>query len=401
MLIEVTNTLQARSTTGYQRFVRAFVNELRAPGSPSFDVIPVVWEGRGYRRLTAGEETALAAPRVRVSAGTGGSWRHGPLLRPARACGRRLRAWRRRSLRLTVPAGAVFFDAEPAWHDPQPRALLLPELQALGVTVVTMVADVLPVERPEWFEPRVAAAFASWLQAHLAASDLVLAISEHTRAEVVARAERPVPVQVVPLGADFDEAVDPVPVPLPSGLDQVLLVVGTLEPRKNQALAIDLLDRLSPEHPDVGVVLVGKRGWLVDELAARIAAHPLQGSRLVWLAATSDAELAWLYHRAFLALVPSWSEGLGLPVLEALRAGVPTITSTGGALPEAGHGLTETAEPADLDSWERLVRRHLEVPAHHAAARRAVATFAPPTWRAAAQVVRDEVAAALVPEGAR
>ncbi len=382
VVIEVTNTLQARSVTGYQRFVRAFLRELRAPGTPALDVLPVVWEAGGYRRLTASEDLRLTTAARALPAPSTTLVRRVP-----RGLLRRARVVLRRRLRVDVPAGAVFFDAEPAWHDPEPRSALLPSLKARGVRVVTMVADVLPVTHPQWFEPRVAEAFDRWLSAHLASTDLVLAISEHTRQQV--RSLGDVPVQVVPLGADFDAADRPAPVSLPAGLERLLLVVGTLEPRKNQALALDLLDRLAPSYPDVGVVLVGKSGWLVEDLAGRIAAHPLHGTRLLHLSSCSDGELTWLYDRAFLALVPSWSEGLGLPVLEALRAGVPTLTSAGGALPEAGQGLAQLAAPDDLDTWERLVRAHLDDPAHHAAARERTRAFVVPTWSAAAQVVRE------------
>ncbi len=391
VVLEVTNTLQASAVTGYQRFVRAFLRELSRDGEPALDVVPVVWEGRGYRRLTPAEDARLRQPhRSPAPAGPPAARTH-PALGPLRAVARRLRTLSRRSLRYAVPAGAVFFDAEPAWHDPEPRHRLLPALRRRGVTVVTMVADVLPVTSPRWFEPRIADAFGRWLRAHLDETDLVLAISQFSADQVSGLLDREVPVRVVPLGADFAEDAAPVPVALPEGLERLLLVVGTLEPRKNQALALDLLDRLAPDHPDLGLVLVGKQGWLVEDLVTRIRSHPAYGDRLVWLSGLGDAELAWLYQRATVALVPSWSEGLGLPVLEALRAGTPTITSTGGALPEAGAGLAETADPADLDTWERLVRAHLDAP-------RPRPSYDAPTWEAAAQVVRESLASA---EGVR
>lgn len=387
VVIEVTNTLQASAVTGYQRFVRAFLRELGRAGEPALEIVPVVWEGRGYRRLTPAEDARLRQSHRSTGPAGAPAVRTHPALAPARALARRARTLRRRSLRYAVPAGAVFFDAEPAWHDPEPRDRLLPALRRQGVTVVTMVADVLPVTSPQWFEPRIADAFGRWLRAHLDETDLVLAISQFSADQVTALLDRDVPVRVVPLGADFAEDTDPVPVPLPAGLDRLLLVVGTLEPRKNQALALDLLDRLLPDHTDLGLVLVGKQGWLVEDLVTRLRTHPAYGERLLWLPGLGDAELSWLYQRATVALVPSWSEGLGLPVLEALRAGTPTITSTGGALPEAGAGLAETADPDDLDTWERLVRAHLDAP-------RPRAPYAAPTWEAAAQVVRESLATA-------
>ena len=74
-----------------------------------------------------------------------------------------------------------------------------------------------------------------------------------------------------------------------------------------------------------------------------------------------------------MAVAPSIYEGLGVPVMEALHHGCPTISSTGGALPEAGGGLSELFDPHDVDALVALLRRHLTDPAHHAAARAAAA----------------------------
>ena len=414
VVIEVTNTLQAASVTGYQRFVREFVRELRRPGSPALDVVPVVWDAPGdcYRRLTAAEDramTTMAPDRVPVAARSLARERlRAALQHPAAAPARRgVRAWRHRSTReqrslrlVTLPTGAVFFDAEPAWHDPRPRSELLPALRAQGLTVVTMVADVLPQQHPEWFEPRVAAAFGDWLSAHLASSQLALAISEHTRGALQAVAESrglpPPPTQVVQLGADFAGTLTGAPegraVDLPPAIGRFLLVVGTLEPRKNHALALEVFTRLAAEHPDLGLVLVGKQGWLVEPLVEKVRTHPLYGTRLLWLSGLGDGELSWLFQHAYLALVPSWSEGLGLPLIEALRYGVPAVASTGGALPEAGGPAAELVAPDDVDAWTEAVRRHLEDPGHHGQARARAAAYQPPTWEAAGQAVRRALA---------
>ena len=66
--------------------------------------------------------------------------------------------------------------------------------------------------------------------------------------------------------------------------------------------------------------------------------------------------------------------------MEALHHGCPTISSTGGALPEAGAGLSELFEPHDVDALVGLLARHLDDPEHHAAQRAAAASYAGPTW---------------------
>ena len=413
VVVEVTNTLLTPTVTGYQRFVRELLTVLSADGSPALDVLPVVWDSPGacFRRLTAAEAVSLREqPTPRPPAAPDSApvrlLKAGARTRLGRAAVRRLRpppasTPEQVALRLPgLPSGAVFFDLEPAWHDPAARAELLPRLRAAGITVVTMVADVMPELYPDWFEPRVAALFHRWLQAHLASSQLCLTISANTEAELRTVAARDglatPPTRVVPLGADFDTPAAGAPVPLPAGIGRYLLLVGTVEPRKNHALALDLFDSLADAYPDLGLVLVGKPGWLVGPTLDRIRRHRLFGERLLWPAGVSDTDLAWLYEHAFLALTPSLSEGLGLPVLEALHHGVPVISSTGGALPEAGGSFAEYAAPDDLAAWQALVVAHLDDPAHHAAAVARARTYTPPTWAAAGQAVREALADARV-----
>lgn len=425
VVIEVTNTLRSPSVTGYQRFVRELLAQLQGPGTPAVDVLPICWDTAlvGFRRLTPAEaermRTTFAHTRLPADAsGIAPPPRPLPLRAAAKAKRLALRAAQhpratrvltaarsRRPtaltphghLRVTIPAGSVFMDLEPAWHNPAGRDVLLPELRARGVRIVTVVADVMPEVYPQWFDTRVAGLFRVWLHAHLAHTSLALAISADTASELAKVAERDgfavPPTIVIPMGADFAEPEAPSPVALPSAMGRFLLVVGTVEPRKNHALALDLLDRLTGDYPDLGLVIVGKRGWLIAETAERIHSHPLWEQRLVWLSGIGDDQLTWLYEHAFLAIAPSFSEGLGLPVMEALRNGVPTISSTGGALPEAGGDVAEYAAPEDPDTWEKLIRAHLDDRGHHQRARARAAAHEPSSWKATGVAVRRALSA--------
>ena len=150
--------------------------------------------------------------------------------------------------------------------------------------------------------------------------------------------------------------------------------------------------RLRPpveRHEDLGLVMVGRQGWMVDELAERIRSHPLAGTRLLWPDAVTDGQLAWLYQNAFLTIAPSRYEGLGVPVMEALGYGSPTLASTGGALAEAGGDHVETIDPDDTDALVVAIERHLLDPAHHAIPRRRGGTLRGARWSSAAEVVAD------------
>ncbi len=232
-----------------------------------------------------------------------------------------------------------------------------------------LIHDVMPIIHPEWFNSEHIKVFSDWLSAHLRHSDRFLTNSHRTAEDLAKVApslgvDRALDIVPVPLGADYP-VTEPTAVELPDGMDRYLLVVGTLEPRKNQRIVLDAFDRLRGAHPDLGLVLVGKEGWLVDDLVRRIRNHPELDRRLLWLGGIDDAQLAWLYANAFLTVTPSQYEGLGVPLMEALDRGCATLSSTGGALPEAAQGAAEMFEPDDLDELTRLISLHLDDPEHH------------------------------------
>ena len=103
------------------------------------------------------------------------------------------------------------------------------------------------------------------------------------------------------------------------------LMVGTLEPRKGHALALAAFEQLwLAKHP-VNLVLVGKKGWLVDDLVKRLQQHPQQGKKLFWLQGVSDEFLEEIYATSSCLLLPSEGEGFGLPLIEAAQHSLPVI----------------------------------------------------------------------------
>ena len=118
--------------------------------------------------------------------------------------------------------------------------------------------------------------------------------------------------------------------------------IGTVEPRKNLPALVAAMDRI-PGGGGIPLVLIGPTGWEAD--ACRIT-EPL-GDRVVLVGPVSEAERdAWLEAAAVLCL-PSLHEGFGLPVLEAMAAGTPVVTSSGTATEEVASGAALVADPTD------------------------------------------------------
>ena len=168
------------------------------------------------------------------------------------------------------------------------------------MVLVSLHYDAIPVLFPELCHPDTVIRFAQHLAHQLTYSDYVLTISARVDRDLkeIARrfAGRSVTSEVIPLGADLAAGAAPLSdvafraaFPELDGL-RFMLGVGTVEPRKNHGLLLDAFDRL--EAPDAGLVIVGRQGWMAEELIARLKAHPAYGKRLFWHEGLEDAGLA-------------------------------------------------------------------------------------------------------------
>ena len=136
-----------------------------------------------------------------------------------------------------------------------------------------------------------------------------------------------------------------------------VLAVGTLEPRKNLPALIEAFTGL-PEHTH-DLLLVGALGWDTGETQAAIERHP---DRIRALGHVSDDDLARLYAGAALFAYPSLYEGFGLPVLEAMAAGAPVLTSNISSLPEVAGAAAILVDPRSVDSIRAGLERGLADP---------------------------------------
>ncbi len=238
-----------------------------------------------------------------------------------------------------VAAGDVFLGLDLAPnHVPGNRALL-ESLRLHGVRMYFVVYDLLPIRQPEVFIAGAQPWFEQWLSTVASVADGLLCISRSVADEVLDWLDaNPAPnrgtlqVGYFHLGADLDAAVpaDTVSAPEAAALEQLvrrpsLLMVGTLEPRKMHAQALAAVEQLWNAGSDVNLIIVGKQGWMVDELVARLRGHPELGARLFWLERASDAALQRLYAQCSALLAASSGEGFGLPLIEAAQHGLPVI----------------------------------------------------------------------------
>ena len=445
--VDVTDTLSSPWAAGIQRVVRGVIagfdaleDELgtvhavplvRVDGSQRFRVLDVSERDRLRTPPPAPARPVPAADRPRpvrdaldahlpewvTTAGRG-------VIRPIRHAAQvarrqvvRVRAERRAADRIvrTFEPGSVWFEVDAVWNQTEvDRTTLYRRLRRAGVRVVPFVHDVLPIERPEWFVPSLVEVFVAMLTTQVLAADEVLTNSASSAGSVTELATRlgrsGLRVTPIELGADplvvpdrVDSAVEPerrASGPgLPAGLGERphVVVVGTIEPRKNHRCALDAVRRLAQEQPDVDLDLVvaGRAGWNAGEVIDDLRGD--RSGRVHWLDDLDDATLRLVVEQATLVLVPSITEGYGLPVVEALAAGVPVLSSNGGALAELGARLpvaVELLDPGDPAAWAEAIARHLRDEDWHDAAVGAARAAVVPDWRSTAAAVVD----ALRPE---
>ncbi len=140
------------------------------------------------------------------------------------------------------------------------------------------------------------------------------------------------------------------------GLDKgFIFFVGTLEPRKN---IIRLIEAYFRGRFQAKLVIVGKRGWLYQEIFKKIKELNLK-NRIVFLDYVPDEDLPYLYNAASCFVYPSLYEGFGLPPLEAMACGCPVITSNISSLPEVVGDAGILVDPYNIDDIAGALKKIL------------------------------------------
>ena len=214
-------------------------------------------------------------------------------------------------------------------------------------------------------------------------ADAVIAVSEFTRSQVVSLlGVDPARVHVVHHGTrKFPEQGN-----APPGREKVILNVGAIQKRKNIARLVEAFETLGPEWQ---LVLAGSHGYGAEEILARIAASPAR-NRIRVTGYLSPEELAGWYARAAVFAFPSLDEGFGMPLLEAMAAGVPVITSNRSALPEVAGDAALLVDPHNSEALGQALRElSVNVDLCRELARRGTARAQTFTWEKAVRETWD------------
>lgn len=156
--------------------------------------------------------------------------------------------------------------------------------------------------------------------------------------------------------------------------------VGTLEPRKNAAVVVEATRRLRRSGRAVRLILIGGAGWNFEPLQHLIRQAESEGA-VEWRGYVGDDERDRLYRGAVALVLPSYYEGFGLPLLEAMAAGVATISSDAPALVEVAGSSSLHVPASDVAGWEGAMNTLLADSEHRrrliVLGRERAATFTP------------------------
>ncbi|MCB9139813.1 MAG: glycosyltransferase family 4 protein [Caldilineaceae bacterium] len=238
-------------------------------------------------------------------------------------------------------------------------------LPRLPVPTLLTVHDLIFERYPEHHTRTNRAFLHQAMPAFVRAASHVIAVSEQTRRDLMEFYKTP-PEKITVIYEGIDAGFAPAPADEVARVRAAyspdrpyLLMVGTLEPRKNHLTAVRSLARLKAAGYPHRLLVVGGKGWLFDEIQARIGALNLEDD-VRFTGYAPDADLPPLYSGAAAVLLPSLYEGFGFPVLEAMACGAPVACSNASSLPEVAGDAALLVPPTDDEALAAAVGRLLD-----------------------------------------
>jgi glycosyltransferase involved in cell wall biosynthesis len=246
---------------------------------------------------------------------------------------------------------------------------------------VFFIHDLLPLDHPEFWPHGYEAKFRKRISRAIALGSAFLTASESVRErlnfEIKAQGRAGLPIFSMALPTDFHTADEPVTPEL--SRVPYFLAVGTIEPRKNHLLLLNIWRALSSAGGSVPkLVLIGKRGWMNAETLNVIDRAKFAQEHVGECASLADSSLTQLIRNARAVLAPTYAEGFGLPIVEALACGTPVLAADIPILRDVSQNCAIYRHHLDAPGWLAAIRELTDVGSPLALeARSAADTFRP------------------------
>lgn len=296
-----------------------------------------------------------------------------------------------------IKAGDVFFDLGNVWSETcHSRHKILPQLGRRGVQIVTFIHDVLPITHPEFWSSIPMAKFEIYVMVNLLHADTLITSVNVTVERLTMLSKHygaPEPRCAVSwLGSDFKANSDSGTVSKKAqqvvSNGKYILVVGTIEPRKNHRVVLDAWDERLSEL-GLNLVFAGRRGWCVDELLQRIDTHTKKDKGFYFLEGESDATIDYLYRNAYAVVFPTLDEGFGLPLVEAMLHGAACAVSDIPVMREVGGDSCDYFDPESSTALADIIAGYIENPAEYDDCKRRAGEYKPVLWDEVAERIKN------------
>lgn len=290
--------------------------------------------------------------------------------------------------------GAVYVQASP--HHLGQTARVRRILTRERARFLCLVHDLIPIEYPEFARVAGARQHRERITTVAKLADCVIVNSAATGRSLqpwLDRSGRHIDVRVALLGTEALTVAEPFR--YPDGRPY-FVCVGTIEPRKNHLLLLYLWRHFVQKLPSEIVprlVIIGRRGWENEQVVDMLERCPAINAHVEELNSCSDTRMASLLRGARAVLMPSFAEGYGMPVAEALSVGTPVICSDLPALREVGGEVPDYLDPLDGIGWKSIILDYAENGTRHAAQTSRMKAWQAPTWGTHISMVAEAIEA--------
>lgn len=287
----------------------------------------------------------------------------------------------------SVPKGAVYLNV--AQHVFEEHRFFNWLHKRPDVRSVFFIHDLLPLDLPEFFRPGYRERFALRVDTAVTHGRAFIvssaAVRRRLEEELAARGAPQRPILVAPLPSNLP-ALDPASLIDPAlAAVPYFITVGTIEPRKNQLLLLNIWRQLAETaataQPIPKLVLIGGRGWENEQILDVLDRSLLVRPHILEAKGLNPFDLARLMTNARALLMPSFAEGYGLPIVEALSLRTPVVATDAPVFREVSQGQAKFLGPLDGQHWKQAVT---DLVGHESQLskdlREAANRFVPPDW---------------------
>lgn len=268
-------------------------------------------------------------------------------------------ARRSRLATLLMAAAPGGFDFLTVGHSNQSERVYTAVREAGARKIITLLHDVIPLDYPEFSRPTAVPRFAMQFKVMVQASDLLIFNSAYTE-ERAAHWMKEFNVDCSTVTTLL--GCDPLPAPISGGASSsahpAFVVIGTIEPRKNHLLLLNVWRRFYDtmaleDTPHLHIV--GRRGWENENVIDALERAPFMGKTVFEHGFLTDTELGDLLHSAHALLFPSFVEGFGYPLIEALQMGKRTLCAPLPPFKEIAESAVTYIDPLDGLAWQNAI----------------------------------------------